>query len=562
MSILMVVNDPDSWPLSIPGVEVVAARRYISDPVFHRLNYARVFNLCKSYSYQNLGYYVSLLAEARGHRPQPDVMTIQDMKSSGLVRTIADDLDELIQKTLRTVNGHQFDLSIYFGKTVTKRDNTLGHRIFGHFRSPLLRAHFSRRDKHWHLNSVRPIPASEIPDSHHGVVIDAAREYFARRYRRGRAAPPAYDMAILYDPTEQAPPSNEKALQRFQKAAQKLGVGAELITRDDYAHLGEFDALFIRATTYVNHYTYRFSRRAVAEGLAVIDDPTSIARCSNKVYLAELMTLHRVPIPRTVIVHRDNVRSVIGTLGLPLVLKKPDGAFSQGVVKVSDPEEFRGKIAELLEKSEPVIAQAWMPTSFDWRVGVLDGDPLFVCKYHMAPNHWQIVNWGPNGDTDYGIVETLTVDAAPRRVVAAAVRAAKLIGDGFYGVDLKVIDDEVLVVEVNDNPNVDAGFEDRMLKDELYERVVGSFIQRIERIRSEASARAGRENGNGAGHYSGNGNGSNGNGNGRADGNGQSNGHAGEPRYVPALRFHGQAMGPISCDRLTTLRRCIPPLDD
>ncbi len=76
-----------------------------------------------------------------------------------------------------------------------------------------------------------------------------------------------------------------------------------LITKDEYGRIAEFDALFIRETTAVNHHTYRFSRRALAEGLVVIDDPESIIRCTNKVYLAELFARNRIPHPRTVVVH-------------------------------------------------------------------------------------------------------------------------------------------------------------------------------------------------------------------------------------------------------------------
>ncbi|MGJ3241883.1 MAG: RimK-like ATPgrasp N-terminal domain-containing protein [Opitutales bacterium] len=36
--------------------------------------------------YQTVGYYVSLLAEARGHRPVPDVATPQDFRSAVLKR--------------------------------------------------------------------------------------------------------------------------------------------------------------------------------------------------------------------------------------------------------------------------------------------------------------------------------------------------------------------------------------------------------------------------------------------------------------------------------------------
>jgi len=487
MSILLVVDRVESWPLSIPGVEVVAARRYLTDPAFHRMANTRVFNLCRSYSYQSLGYYVSLLAEARAQKPEPDTITIQDMKSAALVRAIAEDLDALIARTLRTVRPAEFTMSIYFGKTLAKRDQPLGRRLFGRFRTPLLRAQFARRREKWQLRGIRPIPASEIPDTHHDVVMSAAEEYFAKRYRTWRTSPPPrYDLAILHDPSEEEPPSNPAAIQKFIRAAQRQGMGAELITKDDFGHLGEFDAIFIRTTTYMNHYTYRFARRAVAEGLPVIDDPLSIARCTNKVYLAELMKLHRIRTPQTVIVQRDNVGSVVDQLGFPLVLKQPDSSFSQGVAKISDPETFKLRVSELLEKSEAVIAQAFIPSRFDWRIGVLDGQPLYACKYHMARNHWQIVKWIPGGKTRYGKTETVPIDEVPNRVLKAAVRAARLVGDGLYGVDLKVVDKKVYVIEVNDNPNIDSNHEDRVLKDELYDRVIDSFIQRIHRIRQGA----------------------------------------------------------------------------
>ncbi len=487
MPILMVFNDPDDWPLSVPGVQVVSARRYLTDPAFHRLPNTRLFNLCNSYSYQSRGYYVSLLAEARGHRPQPDVVTIQDMKSSALVRAIAEDLDELIQKTLRPVHPDHFTLSIYFGRTLARRDQLLGRRLFGRFRTPLLRAQFDRRHDRWHLRSVRPIPASEIPDNHRPFVIEAAAEYFARRQRPGQAAsPPRYYLAVLHDPEERDSPSDPAALKRFIRAADRLGVGSELITRDDYERLAEFDALFIRTTTFVNNYTYRFARRAVAEGMAVIDDPLSIARCTNKVYLAELLTLHQVPVPRTVIVQRDNADEVVERLGLPLVLKQPDSAFSQGVVKVADLRACRNALEALLDRSEAVVAQEYIPTTFDWRVGLIDGEPLYACKYHMARDHWQIVNQQADGRHRYGKTEAVPLEAAPKRVIATAVRAARHIGDGLYGVDLKLVGDAAYVMEVNDNPNIDAGCEDAVLKDELYERIIASFIRRIERLREGA----------------------------------------------------------------------------
>src|SRR5678815_5780301 len=100
--------------------------------------------------------------------------------------------------------------------------------------------------------------------------------------RRGKKF--KYDLAILVNPDENDPPSDAAALRKFGRAAESIGLDPQIITREDYRRVAEFDALFIRETTAVNHHTFRFSRRAPAEGLAVIDDPESIIRCSNEVY--------------------------------------------------------------------------------------------------------------------------------------------------------------------------------------------------------------------------------------------------------------------------------------
>lgn len=489
MQLLFIVDNPARWPINVADVQVVSSRTYLADPAYHRLRHARVFNLCRSYSYQSLGYYVSLLAEARGHRPQPDLITTQDMKFTSLARVITDDFDELIQKSLRSIRTDSFTLSIYFGKTLAKRDRQLGLRIFNAFRCPLLRADFIRRKHKWQVQSIGPIPAKEIPESHQPDVIQAANEYFAKR-RKGvpiRAA--RYDMAILVDPQEAQPPSDAGFLDRFRRVAKAHGMSTELITRDDYGFIAEFDALFIRTTTAVNHYTYRFARRADAEGLAVIDDPVSIVRCANKVFLAERLRLQGVNMPRTMVLHRDNMTQAIAALGLPMVLKQPDSAFSVGVKKVETAEQFQAVTDSLLEDSDLIVAQAYLPTAFDWRVGILDGKPLYACRYFMARRHWQIQRRDAAGRLHEGAVETLAVEDAPPRVIRTALKAAKLIGDGLYGVDLKAIGNKVYVIEVNDNPSIESGCEDTVLKDQLYERLVQSFIRRIDAINA-AAARA------------------------------------------------------------------------
>ncbi|SDI07991.1 RimK family protein [Nitrosomonas sp. Nm132] len=483
MSILIVVSNPRDWPLAIPDVTVVSARVYLTDPAYGSQLRARVFNLCKSYRYQSLGYYVSLLAEARGHKPFPRVNAIEDLQSPGLVRLITENLDERIQKSLSAIKSEHFELSIYFGHNVAKHYDQLSRQLFNLLQAPLLRAYFDRHDGQWRLRSIKTIAASDIPPQHQDFVVQAATDYFSgRKPWSPRLIAPRYDLAILRDPNDPEPPSNAKAMKQFEKAAENLGMHVEFITRTDFGRLPEFDALFIRDTTYVNHYTYRFSRRAAAEGLVVIDDPNSILKCNNKVYLAELLTRRRIPVPRTLLVHRDNVEQVIPTLTLPCVLKQPDSSFSLGVAKVETEKELRCKVNELLGKSELIVAQEYLPTEFDWRVAILDRRPLFVCKYFMAPGHWQIVkHGGQKRDYVEGLTQAVSLEEAPTKVVKMALKAANLIGDGFYGVDIKQVGKRCYVIEINDNPNVDAGNEDGILQDDLYQQIMTVFLHRLDR---------------------------------------------------------------------------------
>src|SRR5207302_10199514 len=124
----------------------------------------------------------------------------------------------------------------------------------------------------------------------------------------------------------------------------------------------------------------------------------------------------------------------------------------------------------------------------DWRVGILDRYPLFACKYHMAKDHWQIIKRANGGRLRYGGVEAVALDAVPEQVIKSALKAANLVGDGFYGVDLKVVNGKCYVIEVNDNPNVDAGYEDRISKDHLYDEVMQVFLERIERLKQGETA--------------------------------------------------------------------------
>lgn len=476
---IVVVNNLIDWNFDIPDVEVVTSRSYLTDSKYSELRNVRVYNLCRSHRYQGLGYYVSLLGEARGHRVFPSITTIQDIKSQTIMRVISDELEELFQKSFSKLKSSEFNLSVYFGENVAKQYEKISKQLYNLFQVPLFKAHFIFNKK-WTLQNISPIPLNEIPEHHKPYFVKFAKSYFAKkRISPIKKIKSIYDLAILVNPEEKVPPSDKKAVNLFVDAAESLGFRTKLITKDDFSRIPEFDALFIRETTSVNHYTYRFARRASAENMVVLDDPESILKCTNKVYLAELMKKFKIPIPKTLIVHKDNKELVLNELGLPCVLKQPDGSFSHGVIKITELPTLEQELEKLINRSELIIAQEFAPTEFDWRIGVLDKKPLYACKYYMAKNHWQIYNWRANKRSMVGMVDTLAINKVPKSVIEIAIKAASLIGDGFYGVDMKQLDDRVVVIEINDNPSIDHGIEDAVLEETLYTTVMQYFLDRI-----------------------------------------------------------------------------------
>jgi glutathione synthase/RimK-type ligase-like ATP-grasp enzyme len=475
----VVVENPRRWPFRLEGVAVVSARAYLTERRYAEERRVAVFNVCRNYGYQTVGYYVSLLAAARGHRPLPSVSTLQALGETAIVRMVSSELDDLIQRSLAPLRSPDFRLSIYFGRNLARRYDRLSRALFNQFPAPFLRARFTHDGERWRLSSLRPVAAGDVPEAHLDFALEQARGYFMRPTRAPRAKEYRYDLAILVNPDEDSPPSDEGAIRRFRRAAHEAGIATEVIGRDDYGRIAEFDALFIRETTAVNHHTYRFANRAAAEGLVVIDDPESIVRCGNKVYQAELFARHDILCPPTLVVHQGNVDEVGAAVGFPCVLKKPDGSFSQGVRKVESREVLETALEGLFRESELVVAQSFMPSTFDWRIGVLDRKPIFVCKYHMARGHWQIVHGGRTRGR-YGRVDPVPVNEAPAGAVEVGVRAASLVGGGLYGVDVKEIDGRFLVMEVNDNPNIEAGFEDQIEKAALYEHIVDWFKVRLD----------------------------------------------------------------------------------
>ena len=479
----IVVERKALFPFDISGCQIFETREFIARPDLVKQRRMKIINLSRDYSYLGYGYYCSLLAEARKQKVIPSVKTILELRDPSIYRYALPEMDDLLRQAVKKspdLPATPFTLYVFLGRSTDERFKDLARRAFDDFSCPILKLTVSPEDN-WRVAAVRPAAMDDLTPEQMRDFQTALAAYTRATWRSPRTKTPSkYSLAILHNPTEKLPPSGQKTLQKFIKVGEAMGIDAELIERKDYSTLAEFDALFIRETTTIDNHTYRFARKAEKEGMPVLDDPTSILRCTNKVYLAELLKANRVPTPKTVILDKGRVQAVEQEIAYPIVLKIPDGSFSRGVVKVNKRSELIDEAARLFKESDLILAQQYIYTQFDWRIGVLRGEALFACHYLMADGHWQIVKHDSSGTYREGSAETFAIEKAPPEIVNLAVKAAGLIGDGFYGVDLKQTPDGIYVMEVNDNPNIEIGDEDAVLGDELYRRILGEFVRRLE----------------------------------------------------------------------------------
>lgn len=286
-------------------------------------------------------------------------------------------------------------------------------------------------------------------------------------------------IAVLYNEEDAAHSSPLETLEHFQQVAKERGIQVDIISNSDFHLLDNYDALFLRSDGDRDTSAYLFACYMLQEGKPVIDDPLSIIQCTDKVYMQGMLGALGVPLPDSRGVTADtNLETIGNELGFPLVIKLPDSCFSRGVFKVETLNALKDMTNKLFASQALLLAQEYLPTRFDWRVGVLGNEPLFVCKYHMVEGHWQIVKHHSDGTYEESNATLLSLAEAPPEVIEMAVLAASAVGDGLYGVDLKTTTKRgVVVIEVNDNPNIEHEVEDA--RDEVWHKILTWFQQRL-----------------------------------------------------------------------------------
>jgi glutathione synthase/RimK-type ligase-like ATP-grasp enzyme len=478
----IIVDNLEEWEPYYPSKNVISTTQYINSELSN--NHFQLINLSNDMKYLGVGYYCSLLAESRKDKALPSVSVINDLIHFKEYQSVQAPITKNIAQYFdKECSDNQIKVKFYFGQSNIKILHILARKIFEQYSAPILVAKFIKLENIWILNDLELGDFSALTDQEQTEFAESLNMFSKKIWRRTKARKTyRYDMAILVNPDEKLCPSNKKAIKKFQQAGKEMGVDIELIGPGDINKVSEYDSLFIRENTTINHHTYQFAVKAQNEGIIVIDSPESIIRCTNKVYLHNLLSKHNIPTPKSkLLMKHDNTSAdeLIEELGLPVVVKIPDGSFSKGVKKANSSNELQRILEEMFHHSSVILAQKYYYTDYDWRIGVLNGRAIYASKYYMAPNHWQIVNHNKKNIIE-GDAEALGIQHVPKDIIKIALKAAKLIGNDLYGVDVKVYNDFPLVIEVNDNPSLDAGYEDAYLGDELYRMIISEFVRRMD----------------------------------------------------------------------------------
>jgi len=272
-------------------------------------------------------------------------------------------------------------------------------------------------------------------------------------------------------------PREEAALENFRRAAEEAGQEFQFLFREDIDEIPRYDAVFIRATTDPLYTSYVVSKTAWELGMRVIDDPESIKICANKIHQYALFEKYNVPRIPTIFLNKDElhhrkITGVFETLGKPVVIKAPYTSFSRYVEKAACETSFRDIAKRYFKKSDTIAIQKFVPTQFDWRVGVLNDQVLYVCKYMIPKGRWKHgAKLRGKPTVIWGRTVSMKKQNAPLKLRETALKACRVVGKGLYGVDLKEVDGDFVIVEVNDNPSIYAGYEDLRDKD-LYSKII------------------------------------------------------------------------------------------
>src|SRR5690606_32945209 len=163
--VLVVVSSAHDLP-ELPADRTVTADHYLAG-VEGLARGSTVVNLCRSYRYRSKGYYVSLIADARGQQALPTAEGVEGLSDAfGVLRVLheagiptVETAAALSRRTAvasssRATNGprsaeappREVELTAYFGVCADARGRAAAQAIYREWPTPVLRLHMLEED--------------------------------------------------------------------------------------------------------------------------------------------------------------------------------------------------------------------------------------------------------------------------------------------------------------------------------------------------------------------------------------------------------------------------------
>ena len=226
----VVVDNLKDWTPYYPSQDVITFDDYLHRAHKTDSGRVRVINLSRRYKYLSTGYYCSLLAEARGHHVLPSVRTLNDVGLKSLAILQLEDMEKQLARLPSAADGDTRTFRCWFGECLQEELMPVAREVFERFPCPILEVVLAYK-KRWEIKSIKPVSLTELTSSDEQEAFANTFEKFSSKMWRQPKSRKTYryDLAILVDPEEKMPPSDAKALKRFVRAANQLGIAAEFV---------------------------------------------------------------------------------------------------------------------------------------------------------------------------------------------------------------------------------------------------------------------------------------------------------------------------------------------
>ncbi len=251
-------------------------------------------------------------------------------------------------------------------------------------------------------------------------------------------------ITMVYD---QLRPEERMLLQ----SAEKLGVDliplsaseltVEVSSREKPSEIG--DAVLQRCVSYFRNL--HLTAALEAKGMPVVNSFSSTLTCGNKLFVTLALMKAGVPVPKTFVAFTTKGGlKALEQLGYPAMLKPVVGSWGRMVAPLKDADSAKA-LFEDREYMYPIYQVLYIQEMVkrpprDIRCFVVGDEAIAAIYRYAPPGEWR------TNTARGGRAENCPITS---EIEELALKAAKAIGDGVYGVDMMESENGLVVHEVN-----------------------------------------------------------------------------------------------------------------